>query len=70
MNRKERIHDHINSIAREMLDHIREDEGHYANRWVPAAAIKNELELNLVAVPRSNTPRGEQGWLFATVARL
>jgi hypothetical protein len=71
MGVKERIHRHIEAAADELLQFITSSEAAYPDRWVPAAHIKTKLELNFVAVPRANkVPRGEKGWLFATLARL
>jgi hypothetical protein len=70
MNHKAEIHAHIQKCADVLLDHIRQAGATYPDRWVPAAEIKNALEINFVAVPKANTPRGEKGWFFATLARI
>ncbi len=70
MNRKDAIHGLLKVIAFELLEFIRESEPSHEDRWVPAADIKNSLELNFVAVPVENVPRGEKGWLFAILARM
>ena len=67
---KDRIHDHIHAIANEIFDYIKENESIFPERWVPASKIKNELELNFVAVPQANRQYGPKGWLFAIAARL
>jgi hypothetical protein len=69
-NAKERIHALIKEISDEVLRFIREHESSSNDRWVPAAQIKNDLELNFIAVPRANKQYGEKGWLFAIIARL
>lgn len=69
MNHKLKIHNLLNEIASELLEYIKECESSYEDRWVPAADIKRNLELNLVAVPLGN-PRGEKGWLFGILARM
>ncbi len=53
-SRKDTIHSHVESIAMEVLGHIKDKEGHFQDRWVPSVEIKNDLELNYVAVPKSN----------------
>lgn len=70
MNRKDAISALIKVMSFEVLEFIREKEPSYDNRWVPAADIKNALDLNLVAVPRENIQYGEKGWLFAILARI
>ena len=70
MNRKDAIHWLLKVIAFELFEFIRESEPSYEDRWVPAAYIKDTLELNFVAVPRENVQYGEKGWLFAILARM
>lgn len=70
MDRKQSIHSLLDQCTLELLEFIKECEPAYTDRWVPAAYIKETLKLNFVAVPRCNTPRGEKGWLFATLARM
>ncbi len=70
MNHKAEMHAHINKCAEVLLDYIRQAGAQYPDRWVPAAEVKNALEINFVAVPKSNPPRGEKGWFFATLARI
>jgi hypothetical protein len=70
MNTKDRIHSLIREISREVLQFIREHESSSHDRWLPAAQIKNDLELNFVAVPKTNQQYGEKGWFFAIIARL
>ena len=70
MNTKDRIHGLIKEISSEILRFIREHESPSNDRWVPASQIKNDLELNFVAVPRTNQQQGQRGWFFATIARL
>lgn len=70
MNTKERIHGLIDEISSEVLRFIREHESPLNDRWVPAAKIKNDLDLNFVAVPAGNRQYGSKGWLFAIIARL
>jgi len=70
MDRKKSIHSLLDQCAFKLLAFIKECESAHEDRWVPTAYIKQSLELNFVAVPRCNAPRGEKGWLFATLARM
>jgi len=70
INRKDAIHSLLKVIAFELLEFIRESESSCEDRWVPAADIRNKLELNFVAVPVENVQYGEKGWLFAILARM
>ncbi len=70
VDRKEIIHQSIEDIANEVHDFIKDREKFYKDRWVPAIAIKEALELNFVAVPKGNKQYGKKGWLFAIIARI
>jgi hypothetical protein len=72
MQRKATIHKLLNDAAMELLEFIKDSESEFRDQdhWVPAAKIKNDLDLNLVAVPKSGKQYGERGWLFATLARI
>jgi len=72
MNRKDTLHKLLNDAALEVLAFIKDSEFKFKDqdRWVPAVEIKNNLDLNFVAVPRSGKQYGEKGWVFATLARM
>ena len=72
MTRKDTIHKLLNQAALELLAFIKESESKFKDQdhWVPAAEIKDNLDLNFVAVPRSGIQYGEKGWVFATLARM
>ena len=70
MNRKTAIHRHLEAAANELLEFIKERDAMYIDGWVPAAEIKNALELNFVAVPTRGKQYGAKGWLFAVLARM
>jgi hypothetical protein len=53
-----------------LLTYIKEVEPLHPDGWVPTAEIKKALDINFVAVPKANTPRGEKGWFFATLSRM
>ena len=58
MDSRNKIHKLIKEISAELLQYVREHESPSKDRWVPAAQIKKDLELNFVAVPKSNTQYG------------
>jgi len=70
MKRKKTIHDLLKRISTEILEFIKEEESSFKDRWVPSAHIKNSLELNFIAVPKTGTQYGPKGWLFAILARM
>jgi len=70
MDRKDIIHHHLKSCAIEILGHIRELQDEAKDRWVSAAELRNSLDLNFVAVPKSGTQYGEKGWMFSMLARM
>jgi hypothetical protein len=70
MDHKTAIHQQLRACADILLSYIKGIEPGYSDRWVPIADIKHSLELNFVAVPKANTPRGEKGWFFAILARM
>ncbi len=70
MDRKETIQILIIKVSDEVFGFIKEEESRYEDRWVPAAHIKNSLELNFVAVPKNNKQYGKKGWFFAIIVRI
>lgn len=72
MSRKETIHSLLSQAASELLGFIKDSESEFRDQdyWVPAAKIKNDLDLNFVAVPMSGKQYSKRGWLFATLARM
>lgn len=72
MTRKDMIHKLLNDAALELLAFIKESESRFKEQdhWVPAAEIKESLDLNFVAVPRRGPQYGKKGWVFATLARM
>ena len=63
MDHKAAIHQHIRSCCDVLLAYIKEVEPLHPDRWVPTAGIKKTLDINFIAVPKINTPRGEKGLL-------
>jgi hypothetical protein len=70
MNSKEKIHALLRECCDELLAYIKEREAFHEGRWVPAAEIKKNLEINFVAVPKNGPQQGPKGWVFATLARM
>ena len=70
MNRKEKIADHVLSIADEVLGYIKENESRFDDRWVPSTEITKELGLKYVCVPIKNKPQGTRDWLLGITARI
>lgn len=70
MDHKAAIHQHIRSCCDVLLAYIKAVEPLHPDRWVPTAEIKKALDINFVAVPKINPPRGEKGWFFASLSRM
>jgi len=70
VDHKARLHQHIRGCCDELLAYIKEVEPLHDDRWVPTAGLRTALDINFVAVPKANTPRGEKGWFFATLSRM
>jgi len=70
MDRKKAIHSLLEIMAFELLGYIKEAELDFDDRWVPAADIKRDLELNFIVVPKESDQQDPKGWLFAILARL
>lgn len=72
MTQKDTIHKLLNDAALELLAFIKDSESKFKaqERWVPAAEIKDNLDLNFVAVPKTGIQYGKKGWVFATLARM
>ena len=56
--------------SKEIFDFIKNEEGSFEKKWVPAIHIKETLDLNFVAVPQENIQYGKKGWFFAIIARM
>jgi hypothetical protein len=72
MDQKDRIQNLIKLISLEILEFLREVEMDppFENRWVPQKYINKALELNFVAVPKSNRDHRATGWFFSIIARM
>ena len=70
MSRKEKVKSLIQQLADELYEFVKEKEPLFKDGWVPAATIKDELELNFVCVPKANKQYGSKGWVFAALARI
>lgn len=69
MSHKQKIHELFDAMAQELGDFIKESENGFADGWVPATYIKDQLELKKSAYPQGNKIDNKTGWLFATMAR-
>jgi len=56
---KAAIHEHIRECCDALLAYIKEVESLHPDRW-SGSEIKKALDINFVAVPRANTPRGKR----------
>lgn len=70
MSRKAKILSLLDEITMEIYGFIKEVEISYPERWVPAAVIKNDLDLKFSSYPLENEIDNKTGWLFATFARM
>lgn len=69
MNHKAKISELFDAMATEVFSFIKESESGFPERWVPAAYIKDQLDLKKSSYPQSNQIDNKTGWLFATIAR-
>lgn len=70
MDSKTKIHRLLGECCDELLAYIKEREPLHNGGWVPAAELKEDLDLKFIATPKSATQYGKTGWLFATFARM
>lgn len=56
-------------MADEVRSFIKESESGFPEGWVPAAYIKDQLDLKKSSYPQNNKIDNKTGWLFATLAR-
>ena len=59
----------FNKMADQVLSFIAKSESGFSEGWVPAAYIRQELNLTKNAYPQGNKTDNKTGWLFATLAR-
>ena len=69
MNHKEKVAELFDAMAGEVWAFIRESESGFPEGWVPAAYVKDQLDLKKSSYPQSNQIDNKTGWLFATIAR-
>lgn len=70
MNRRENINRHIDAIAEEIFEHIKENQSKFPDRWMPAIEIKEELDLKRNTYPMGNKINQKGSWLFNIMARI
>ena len=56
-------------MADVVLSFIKEAESGFAERWVPATLIKDQLDLKKDTYPIENEIQNRTGWVFAALAR-
>ncbi len=66
---KNKIDQLFNEMAEQVLSFIAKSESGFSEGWVPAAYIKQQLNLTKNAYPQGNKTDNKTGWLFATLAR-
>ena len=64
-----KVDDLFDAMAGEVCSFIKDSESGFPKGWVPAAYIKDQLDLNKSSYPQSNKIDNKTGWLFATLAR-
>lgn len=69
MSHRTKVHELFGLLSDEVLSFIRESESGFADGWVPATFIKDQLGLKMSSYPQSNKIDNKTGWLFATIAR-
>lgn len=69
MVHKAKIHKLFGLMSEEVLAFIKESESEFAEGWVPATYIKDQLDLKMSAYPHGNKIDNKTGWLFSTIAR-
>jgi len=69
MSRKGKVDALFEALADEIYLFIEESESGFPEGWVPAAYIKDQLDLKKSSYPRSNKIDNKTGWFFAIIAR-
>ena len=69
MSHKSKVHELFGLMSGEVLAYIKESESGFADGWVPATHIKDQLGLKMSSYPQGNKIDNETGWLFSTIAR-
>jgi hypothetical protein len=69
VSHRKNVADLFDAMADEVHSFIKESEASFPEAWVPAAYIKDQLDLKKSSYPQSNEIDNKTGWLFATLAR-
>lgn len=69
MSHKDKVAEFFDAMAAEVCSFIKESESVFSEGWVPAAYIKEQLDLKKFSYPQSNEIDNKTGWLFAIIAR-
>jgi hypothetical protein len=55
--------EHLDVLAFELLEFMKGSEASHPDRWVPAAEVRDELNLRFYTMPR-------EGWIFMSLTRM
>ena len=66
---KEKIQFLLELMSNEVYEFIKISQADHDGDWVPAALIKEKLDLNRFACPQGSINDNETGWLFGMIAR-
>lgn len=69
MVHKQNISNLLEDMANEVYSFINKSESGFSEGWIPAAYIKEQLDLKKSSYPQANAIDNKTGWLFATLAR-
>lgn len=59
----------FDEISNVVYAFVKESQSNFVGGWVPAAYIKDQLDLKKYSYPQGNKIDNKTGWLFATIAR-
>ena len=66
MSHRENVEKLFDAMADEVCQFIKVSESGFSEGWVPAAYIKEQLDLKKSSYPQTNEIDNNTGWLFAS----
>jgi hypothetical protein len=69
VSKRQAVAELFDAMAGEVCSFIKDSESGFSEGWVPAAYIKDQLDLKKASYPQSNKIDNKTGWLFAILAR-
>lgn len=66
---KQKIHKLFDELAEQVYFFVKKEQSGFAESWVPAIYIKEQLELNKSSYPQGGNTDNKTGWLFSTIMR-